>query len=374
MVVEAIFWFHPLVWWLGSRLIDERERACDEEVLRQGSEPQVYAEGILNVCKHYLESPLPCASGVTGSDLKKRIEAIMTNPILEGLTFSRKVLLAVAATTAVAGPVLIGILHVPPSRAQSQNGGSVLTFEVASVKRADPNSENTSIRMIPGGGMNIENGSLKQIIGFAYDVREFQISGGPGWLGSERYDILAKSPSPDAPVDMRQMTDEQRRLFLEQIRQRMRALLEERFQLAVHRDSKELPVYALVVGKNGHKLKESQLEASRQGLRITRGQMNADGSTTELFAKTLANVVGRPVLDRTGLKGRYDFKLEWTPDPGGPMARIGPGEGPAGGNPPDLSGPSIFTAVQEQLGLKLESTRGPAEIIVIDRVEKASEN
>ena len=97
MFVEAIFWFHPLVWWIGSRLIDERERACDEEVLRLGSEPQVYAEGILNVCKFYLESPLPCASGVTGSDLKKRIEAIMTNRIAHRLTTARKVLLASAA-------------------------------------------------------------------------------------------------------------------------------------------------------------------------------------------------------------------------------------------------------------------------------------
>ena len=94
MLVEAIFWFHPLVWWIGARLIEERERACDEEVLQQGTQPEVYAEGILRVCKSYLESPLSCSSGVTGADLKQRIEVIMTNRILPELTLTRKLLLA----------------------------------------------------------------------------------------------------------------------------------------------------------------------------------------------------------------------------------------------------------------------------------------
>ena len=101
MVVESIFWFHPLVWWIGSRLVDERERACDEEVLRQGSEPEVYAEGILNVCKFYVESPLSCVSGVTGSNLKKRIEAIMTHRIVRRMGFGRRLMLATFCIAAV---------------------------------------------------------------------------------------------------------------------------------------------------------------------------------------------------------------------------------------------------------------------------------
>lgn len=105
MVVEAVFWFHPLVWWIGARLIDERERACDEEVVCLGSAPEVYASGILTVCKFCLESPLPCASGITGSDLKKRIEAIMTNRHSHRLTFARKLLLAAAGIVAIAGPL-----------------------------------------------------------------------------------------------------------------------------------------------------------------------------------------------------------------------------------------------------------------------------
>src|SRR5437899_9056139 len=105
MIVEAIFWFHPLVWWIGAKLVEERERACDEDVLRLGSEPRVYAEGILNVCKHYLQSPLSCVAGVTGSNLKKRIEAIMSTRIVSKLNFPRKVALAVLGITAVTTPI-----------------------------------------------------------------------------------------------------------------------------------------------------------------------------------------------------------------------------------------------------------------------------
>ena len=110
MIVEAVFWFHPLVWWISARLVEERERACDEEVLRLGSEPQVYAEGILNVCKFYLESPLTCVSGVTGSDLKKRVGRIMSNHVGETLNGWRKLSLAIAGVAALAVPIVVGVL------------------------------------------------------------------------------------------------------------------------------------------------------------------------------------------------------------------------------------------------------------------------
>ena len=118
MIVEAVFWFHPLVWWIGARLVTERERACDEEVLRLGHEPKVYAEGILNVCKLYGESPLACVSGVTGSDLKKRVEDIMRNRLARKLSFGRTVLLAIAAITVLAGPVAIGLVNATVARAE----------------------------------------------------------------------------------------------------------------------------------------------------------------------------------------------------------------------------------------------------------------
>jgi uncharacterized protein (TIGR03435 family) len=133
-----------------------------------------------------------------------------------------------------------------------------------------------------------------------------------------------------------------------------------------------MPVYALVVRKNGHKLKESE---KGRGLRGNRdGELTADGITMTFFAFHLTRMLGRPVLDRTDLTGHYDFKLEWSPDPGELTGRFGRDEIPKPASAPDLSGPSIFTALQEQLGLKLESQKGPIETIVIDRVEKPTAN
>ncbi|HWB97931.1 MAG TPA: M56 and DUF3738 domain-containing protein [Bryobacteraceae bacterium] len=388
MAVEALFWFHPLVWWIGARMIEERERACDEEVLRLGSEPQVYAEGILKVCKFYLESHLACASGVTGADLKKRIEAIMTQRIASRLGLGRKLLLAVTGLTAVAGPILIGIVHAPRSQAQAKTDAA--TFEVASIKPASPDARNVRIMFLPGGGLRTENVRLKQLVELAYQVLPFQIQGGPGWINSEAFDILAKAPQPADTRDLAKMSDAERRLLQEQMRRRLQALLAERFQLAIRRSTKEGPVYALVTARNGPKLKASTAgDGGPQHMRAGRGDLAVERGTMEMFAGHLSRVVGRPVLDRTGLTGAYDFELHWTPDPGGAdlgkenmaIGRTGGGGpggpgGPAPAPPPaaDLSGASIFTAIQEQLGLKLESTKGPVDVLTIERAERPSEN
>src|SRR5260370_5173282 len=148
MLIEAIFWFHPLVWWIGARLVEERENACDEEVLRLGNQPHVYAEGILNVCKFYLESPLPCAAGVTGADLKKRIEAIMNRRISSQLTTARKLVLAGAALAALGGPIFVGIATAPRVRAQASTSES-LKFDGASSNPSSPDPRATNIRTTP---------------------------------------------------------------------------------------------------------------------------------------------------------------------------------------------------------------------------------
>jgi TonB family protein len=119
MIVEAVFWFHPLVWWLGARMVEERERACDEDVLELGSERRVYAEGILKVCEFCLASPLACMAGVAGGNLKKRMVSIMTERTLRKLDLGRKFLLGAAVLAAVVGPIVFGVLHATPSRAQS---------------------------------------------------------------------------------------------------------------------------------------------------------------------------------------------------------------------------------------------------------------
>lgn len=216
----------------------------------------------------------------------------------------------------------------------------------------------------PGGRFNASNLTAKQLIEQAYGVRDFQLSGAPGWADSEHYDIEAKA-------------DTEGPLTREQIKVMVQALLADRFQLKIHKESKELPMYALVVGKNGPKLKESTSE--RSSLRLGRGMLTAEKVSVEMFAGELARQVGRSITDKTGLKGNYDFKLEWTPDASesfGPNG-AGPGPGPGGPDappPPDPNGPTLFTAVQEQLGLKLESTKGPVEILVIDHIDRPSAN
>lgn len=395
MAVEAAFWFHPLVWWLGVRLVEERERACDEEVLRLGNNPHVYAESILKTCQFYLESPLTCMSGVTGSDLKKRIVRIMTQNVAHRLDMSRKILLAAAGMAAVAVPIAFGFIHAPQSRAQSQPASNqpLPSFEVASIKpNKGAGNDKAALRMMPGGRLMISNLTVKGLIGYAYNVRDFQISGGPGWVNSERFDIEAKGESE--PGDPMKMTEGQRKHQEEQLKLMMQSLLAERFKLVLQHDSKELPVYALVVAKNGPKLEAAKnqppppapnVEGPRKmggnfrGMMMRPGQIEGRSTPVSFLAQTLSQQLGRTVIDKTGLTGLYDFTLKWQPEQReGQMFRTGgdgePGRAPADAASPDASGPSVFTALQEQLGLKLDSQKGPVEILVIQQVEQPTEN
>jgi uncharacterized protein (TIGR03435 family) len=255
-------------------------------------------------------------------------------------------------------------------------GFAQLTFEVASIKPASPDTPGSMIQFMPGGGLKMAGVSLRSMITFAYDVRDFQLSGGPGWLGTERFDVMARPEHAAAEglEDLAKMTDDQRKTVREQMGERLRALLADRFQLAVHKETKDQPIYALVVSKNGAKLKEVKaVEGARQGMRMGRGRLEGFAAPLEMLGPTLSNVTGRPVVDKTGLTEKYDFVLEWTPDAGADARAQGFGNGisePA----PAPGGPTIFTALQEQLGLRLESQKGPVQTIVIDRAEKPSEN
>ena len=264
-----------------------------------------------------------------------------------------------------------------------QSGTKPLTFEVASIKPNTGDDHRFFIQIQPGGGLRTTGSTLKMLLTLAYDVREFQISGGPGWINTERYDIMAKAGDAavsDNADDPRKMTDEQRRTVGEQMREHLRALLAERFQLTLHRETKEQSVYALVVAKGGPKLQQSEAKEGtgpRGMMRMGRGEFSGQGVPLQMLTQSLSSQLGRPVIDQTGLKGNFDFKLEWTPDPGqsggGPFGGAPP-PGADAPPPPDPNGPSVFTAVQEQLGLRLESQKGPVEMLVIDKVEKPSEN
>jgi bla regulator protein BlaR1 len=375
-VVEALFWFHPLVWWIGARLVEERERACDEAVLETGNEPAIYAEGILQTCRFYLESPAPCMSGVTGADLKERIARIMTHASTRNLGPGGKIVLALAATVALAAPLMFGLLTAPMVRAQSATAEAARprdSFEVASIKPSDPGGRNTFVNITPGGGFRATNVNVRFLVRVAYHMQNFQISGGPGWLNSDRYDIEAKS-SGGGEVDIRKLSEAQRDEFEKRIQLKVQTLLAERFNLAIHRESKEMPIYELVVAKGGPKLTPAAADDGKgpRGMRIRPGAFEGMGATLPMLAQTLSDATSRKVIDKTSITGNYDFKLDWTPEPG----QMAPPPGVENETlpPPDPSGPSIFTAVQEQLGLRLESTKGSVEVLVIDRVEKPSAN
>ncbi len=392
MIVEALFWFHPLVWWISARLVEERERACDESVLESGSDRHVYAESILKTCEFCLESPLACVSGVTGADLKKRMVRIMTQSVAKKLSFYRKVLLAAFGVIAIAGPVVLGLVNAPQIRAQSTptSRAPLPSFEVASIK---PNHSGGPISRLeaPKGRFIVTNTTAKILIAWAYagislPLQDNQLSGGPSWISSERYDIDAKLD--DSQVEpLEKLPPEQRIL---QNKLRVQSLLADRFKLVVREETKEIPVYALVIAKNGPKLQETKPgDTHPNGIKgpggrpepgtfwTGNGQLEGQALPMATLVIMLSHQLKRTVLDQTGLKGKYDISLKWTPDQSSAGTFMGSADVKPGAEStplPDSSGPSIFTAIQEQLGLKLESTKGPAESIVIEHIERPSEN
>jgi uncharacterized protein (TIGR03435 family) len=300
--------------------------------------------------------------------------------------------------TGVSTIAALGVSTAAPVRAQTQApaADAGVVFEVASVKANKSGDNRIGIGFAPGGRFRATNVPLRELISAAYGTPQplpaFQISGGPKWMESERFDIVAKAPGdpqpgPDGPP---------REMFT-----MLRNLLAERFQLAVHRESKEMPIYSLVVarsdGKLGPQLRPAATDcaalmaATRArggqpappapgeripcGMRMFPGNLSGGSTSMTQLSNVLARFVSRTVIDRTGLTGNYDLDLQWTPDqmPQG----LGRGDAPPGAPalpPIDPNGPSVFTAVQEQLGLKLESTKAPIDVLIVDRAEHPTED
>jgi uncharacterized protein (TIGR03435 family) len=252
-------------------------------------------------------------------------------------------------------------------------------FDVVSVK---PNKSDSGMVRIMGkpDGYSASNVSLKMLVQNAYGIREDLVSGAPSWADSARFDIDAKVAGSDVDA-LKKLSPEQRRLILQ-------PLLADRFKLKIHTETKQLPVYELVLAKGGSKLKEAAPGdtyangikgpdgVGRGGMmRVGRGQLTAQAVPTTSLVNMLSQQLHRTVLDKTGLTGKYDLELNWTPDQGSdPMFKGPDGSQPHSEAAPDSSGPSIFTALQEQLGLRLQSAKGPVETLVIDHVEMPSEN
>jgi bla regulator protein blaR1 len=405
MIVEAIFWFHPLVWWMGARLIEERERACDEAVLELGGERHIYAESILKVCEFCVSSPLAFVSGVTGADLKKRMVHIMSEQAARELNVRKQLLLAVAGVVAVAAPIVVGAAHATPGRAQSQSeDASSATFEKVSItpgaaSAPTPTYAGTKthmMRMMFGSDNFFANNiTLRSIIEEAYDAQSNQIIGGPDWLNSSTFNIQAKlhnsdSARPGFPPDR------------STIQKLLQTLLADRAQLTLHHEVRLLESYTLVVSEGGSKLQPSQsldsepvapaapgagdqvfmqrkvgTDGQPEGAHFMRMQMgeaqavgmDAQGVSISDFARQLSRQLGVPVVDKTGLKGNYDFNLQWKQ-----VADQSPNASESQSFDDRQSPSSLMTAIQEQLGLSLEPQKGPMPVLIIDHIEKPTEH
>jgi uncharacterized protein (TIGR03435 family) len=252
-------------------------------------------------------------------------------------------------------------------------------FAVASVK---PNHTGCCTTYGAGnGGSGGKDVTLKMLIAFAYHLQQFQISGGPRWIGSDRFDVEGKAENSKADP--------------EELRLMLQSLFEDRFKMKVHRETKLSPVYALVVGKGGPKIKLSRDQNSQDvngpappgagpnhgAIRIGVGNLVGNAVPLSWFATMLSQRMDRLIIDKTNLAGRFDIRLQWVPTPGENPFDQGGNRLPASiidmsGTTVtlDSSGPSIFSAIQEQLGLKLESAKAPVDVLVIDHVEKPSEN
>ena len=289
-----------------------------------------------------------------------------------------------ALTSLFVAIAAIAVLH-------AQAPAPAPAFEAATIKPSDPTTPGQFVRRQPGGRFSTSNMPLRELVRFAYQVQDFQLEGVPAWASTERYDIIAKAEGDPPPVLPGTGPD--------QLMLMLRTLLAERFQLKLHNETKEMPIYALVrlrPDRLGPRLEQSTVDcvtliqsmqaAARAGgpaptppppdasgrptcgIRGGFGSLAGNGFPLNQLSATLSQMVRRTVIDRTGLSGTWAFDLKFTPDAG----QLPPGASPNGPDAPviDPNGPSIFTAVQEQLGLKLDATRGPVEMLIVDRLER----
>jgi uncharacterized protein (TIGR03435 family) len=415
MIVESLFWFHPLVWWIRVRLVEEQERACDESVIGGGRDPQIYAESIVKICDWYVRAPAG-VSGVSGADLKRRITEIMRNRSAVRLSWLGVILLAGSAAITVGIPVLISVLHASPVPQQQPRQ----EFEAVSIRPSDPSAASPAGMRGGGGGpcsagppqidpahFTISNITLYNLIGLAYGqntcmrwVKYGMLSGGPDWIRSQKFTIQAAMPEGFPKYSFRQLIDGD----AQRLQAMLQSLLETRFKLRFHREQKEASLYELSPAKDGVKLNWEGRDGS-EGIRLTRDGdcddvdpfgsppsgsqplrsfcgsrlltfagspahswlLTMTAATSGQLASMLELSLDRPVLDKTGIKGKINLRVTFafddnTPPPAGAPAELA--------IEPDPNMPSIFTALQQKLGLKLVATKAPIEIIVVDHAER----
>jgi bla regulator protein blaR1 len=302
-------------------------------------------------------------------------KTIRGRQIVAGMPFVLMTL-AQMSTSATLAKANLSVASKPDANQSSDAPVEVPKYEVSTIKPGT--GDGRIMLMFTPDGVSIAGVPMQMILREAFGTEDDRIVGAPAWVKSTKYDIQAKVDPADAPKLDKLKMDERRSMLV--------PLLVDRFNLKYHHETRVMPLYALIIAKGGLKMRESKPDdpAENDGhgqhmLRyMGRGHIESTGTGAPLLARILSEQLGRSVVDKTGLAGNYDFTLQWTPDDAPPP---GPGgAGGAGGGPPrgddasDAVGPSLFTAVQEQLGLKLESDKGPMDVIVIDHIDLPSAN
>ncbi len=360
---EALLFYHPAVWWVSGHIRAEREACCDDIAVAVSGDALTYACALAQL-EAYRPAHLTAAVAANGGSLPDRIARLLEQSKPAARAGVGPGVVTVAALLLVAAYGLFGQSDVRPA------------FQAASVKPSSSSAPFHMVRAQPGGRLSTQNAPLLMLIQNAYAVQAYQVVGGPGWLNTDGFDIEAK---PETSVDRKQTWP------------MLQTLLADRFKLTVHRETRELPVYALTA-KNNLKLpapKEASCPPVDPAapprpmaqtpcgmLRVGPSPVGVAMAGTNIpmaeFIRVLAGVMGRPVLDRTGFSGEFDVNVAFTPDDStlGLMGPASPGTPP----PTNPDQPNIFGALDQQFGLKLVATKGQVEVLVIDHVEKPTAN
>lgn len=364
-IAEALLFYHPAVWWVSDHIRTERELCCDDIAVAATGDVLTYARALAAVETSRLS---PVCAAANGGSLVNRVARLLGRP--------RPAPRAASGAAALTGALLLAstalVVFAQPAAKPK--------FEVTSVKVSQ---EVHSMYVRPQtGGRFIANGTIRLVISNAFQLQNFQIVGTPQWAGTEMYAIEAKAEGNPSRDQMWPM---------------VQSMLEDRFQLKSHWEARELPVYALTAVKSGLKLvppakhceatdlyappvSGSGVPCGRIAIRLepSGAQLRGDAVPMEELTRILGIVLGRKVIDQTGFTGKFDLQMDFTPDgtTAGLPVLSGPTQ-PGNPNPPppaEPGAPSVFTVLQQQLGLKLDSTKGPVEVLVVDRLEKPAAN
>lgn len=377
MLVQALFWFHPLLWFIGAKLLDESERSCDQEVLAAGTPAQIYAEGILKVCRFCLDAPVACASGIAGSNLKKRMEDIMNYRVWPQLSLPKKAALVMLAALVLIAPITYGALH-PAHRRPAANINSsaapnaenaIPAYESVSIK-ASSDSTGMNMVLLRPDGFTARNLTLRTMIVTAYGLQDEQLAGGPDWIDSAKYDIDARAglsvvaeaykpgENPTLPGEM------------------VKALLADRFHLVLRKESKQQQVLALTferANQNLHPAKTS--DAYADGFKGPDGKpagpglwenasaeqitLTGQGIPVRFVTRLASGTAKRIVVDKTGLSGKYDFTLTVKSTGANTVEPMF-----------SFSEEALNDALRQQLGLQLLSQQAEVDVMTIEHAEK----